>query len=166
MAIKTARSTRSNSYSKLAEEFRLSRIKYADHLKAAHEMIDRRLQQDPVANTGDGTRTHDLRIMRPPASTFDSCIISAIQSTSENITGHHEPSYPNGLRSGAKTAFQPLIAPVDISGHQGDSSEYAPALLPKTLPSDSDLTAIVDAWDGLPEELKAAIVAMVRDSKI
>ena len=46
MAAKTALSIKSDTYSKLADEFRLSRIKDDDHLKAAHKMVDRLLQEN------------------------------------------------------------------------------------------------------------------------
>src|SRR5271157_2546959 len=32
----------------------------------------------------------------------------------------------------------------------------------RLLPEDSDLAAVIEAWDGLPEALKAGIVAMVK----
>jgi HTH-type transcriptional regulator/antitoxin HigA len=46
MATKTARSTSTDTYPKLIKQFRLVPIKDDDHLKAAHEMIDRLMQDD------------------------------------------------------------------------------------------------------------------------
>jgi hypothetical protein len=37
-----------------------------------------------------------------------------------------------------------------------------PHLIHDTCQSDSDLAAVVDAWPGLPEAIKAGIVAMIK----
>src|SRR5271155_3360647 len=46
MAAKTALSTTADSYTNLVGQFRLVQIKDDSHLRAAHEMIDRLLQED------------------------------------------------------------------------------------------------------------------------
>jgi HTH-type transcriptional regulator / antitoxin HigA len=46
MAAKTALLTAPDTYSRLVSEFRLVQIKDDSHLQAAHEMIDRLLQED------------------------------------------------------------------------------------------------------------------------
>jgi hypothetical protein len=79
-----------------------------------------------VGNTGDGTRTHDLRIMRPPLD------------NANDIKGK------------------------DLRQDAGSVSHHVPT---DTCHSDPDLTAVVDAWDRLPEALRAGIVAMVKASE-
>ena len=116
-------------------------------------------------NTGDGTRTHDLRIMRPSGAGSDIHTISAINSTSENITEHHKPLDCKPSRSVQNAEFRPFIAPVAISDHHDDISGIAPALLPKMLPADPDLAAVAEAWPGLPEEVRAGILAMVKATR-
>ena len=46
MATKTVLSVATDAYSELAKQFRLAPIKNDKHLKAAHEMIDRLMQED------------------------------------------------------------------------------------------------------------------------
>jgi hypothetical protein len=41
----------------------------------------------------------------------------------------------------------------------------SPQLTPQNAPTDPRLAAVIDAWDGLPEAIWAAIVAMVAASK-
>jgi hypothetical protein len=88
--------------------------------------------------------------------------ISAINDTPETIRRHQQPSDFSGLRSTGMGEFQSVGAPQAIIDHQADIREQSPVLLPKTLPSDPDLAVVIEAWDRLPEAIRAGIVAMVR----
>jgi hypothetical protein len=92
--------------------------------------------------------------------------ISAIDDTPETITCHQQPSDFSGLRSTVMGEFQSVGALQAITDHQVDISRIAPALLPKTLPSDTDLAAVVEAvkkaWPKLSGNEQAALTAAVR----
>jgi hypothetical protein len=42
------------------------------------------------------------------------------------------------------------------------ATESATGALPEALPADPELAAVIDAWDRLPEAVRAGIVAMVQ----
>jgi hypothetical protein len=60
------------------------------------------------------------------------------------------------------TAPNQLIAPVAITDHQADIYRQPRSLLPESLPEDPGLTAVVEAWGGLPDSVRAAITALIR----
>jgi hypothetical protein len=79
-----------------------------------------------IANTGDGTRTHDLRIMRP------------------------QPSTPNALKD------------KDLRQETKAVSHHFPTGVPRI---DAGLAAVIEAWDRLPNALRAGIVAIVNAAR-
>ncbi len=88
--------------------------------KCSNLLIDQGFEGN-LMNTGDGTRTHDLRIMRPPL---------------ENRKYHQTQD----LR-------------------QATLSQTAQGQRPES--NDPDLAAVIDAWDTLPEAVRASILMLV-----
>ena len=103
--------------------------------------------------------------MRPPSAHSDTNIISALRGTSGTITDHQECLVSKGSAAVGTGAFQPVNAPETICGHQADIRGQSPALLPDLLPSDSELTAAVEA-SNLPDEIKARILDLVRAQRV
>jgi hypothetical protein len=60
-----------------------------------------------------------------------------------------------------QTADDPAECPVNKANSPHQRS-LAPDLRRDTCQTDPDLAAVVDAWDRLPEAVKAGIVAMIR----
>jgi hypothetical protein len=114
--------------------------------------------------TGDGTRTHDLRIMRPPGATPEATEAYAIKSTSGTFPSHPDPSTYSDSDSGVKATFQAGDARMAILDHQDSIGDTALALLLKSLPTDPDLLAVVEAWPTLAEAARASVLAIVRSS--
>jgi hypothetical protein len=64
--------------------------------------------------------------------------------------------YPRGIEQGEKTPGNTHVC--ETGGAESG------ALPPTSGPVDADLRAVVNAWAGLPEPVKAGIVAMVKAS--
>jgi hypothetical protein len=109
-------------------------------------------------------RTYNLRIRSPRLYPLSYGRISAVNDTPETIGRHQQPTDFSGLRSTGMGEFQSVGASQSITDHQADIREQAPALLPNPLPYDDGLAAVIEAWDRLPEAIRAGIVAMVRAS--
>ena len=64
--------------------------------------------------------------------------------------------------------FEAIANAPDSNGNQqistAGAAKGAVAFCPP-VPADGDLRAVVDAWPGLPEAIKAGILAMVRAAK-
>jgi hypothetical protein len=87
--------------------------------------------------------------------------LSTIKGTAGTITDHPQPLVFKHYRSAHAAAFKPVIAPMTITDHQGDTREQAHALLPKTLPSNPDLATVIEAWATLPESVRRLILKLV-----
>jgi hypothetical protein len=65
----------------------------------------------------------------------------------------HDPAPPVGVSTDGSAS---------ISKHPPRATQNATRALPEALPADPDLAAVVEAWNRLPESVRASILMLVK----